>query len=228
MSDFSGIFSYTSSQKEFFLASMMVFYLTWVLLFIGCQARRIPQPRSTTNSHTLWMSHELYFPSDESHFAIENSPTERSQIKLDISKRGQRVRPSRPNPTKPPENTTTIRLFEIDLVYTNKEFEIIRAMFRKIPELVTLGIVGIEVEPRHNLYFRLGALHLNLYALTEALSQSVVLAVMNRLAEMATRGFICLGLGEVVVGAGIRVLFAAGIRLQGLQDINEFFEPLIG
>ena len=112
-------------------------------------------------------------------------------------------------------------MFGIELIYTDKEFEIIRSFWRKIPEFLALIIVGLEVEPQHNLHFRLGALHLNLYALTEALTQSVVLAVTNRLAQMAFRGVICLGLGEVVVGAGIRVLFAAGIRLQGLQDIDD-------
>lgn len=102
-------------------------------------------------------------------------------------------------------------------------------MLKKFPEVFAFGILGIELEPRHNLLIRVGALSLNLYAVVEALTQAIVLAVVNRLADMATMGFLCLGFGEVVVGAGVRVLFAAGIRLQGLEDINEeVVQPLIG
>jgi len=44
---------------------------------------------------------------------------------------------------------------------------------------------------------------------------------------MIRSGF-ALGEGVVVVGAGVRVLFAAGIRLQGFEDLNEVVvQPLI-
>ena len=75
-------------------------------------------------------------------------------------------------------------------------------MLKKFPEVFAFGIVGIELEPRHNLHVRVGALSLNLYAVVEALTQAIVLAVVNRLADMATRGVSVLGVWGGCGGRG--------------------------
>ena len=103
-------------------------------------------------------------------------------------------------------------------------------MIRVIPQLCAVALVAIEVEPQRQVNVRLGDLHLNLYAMEEALTQSIMLTVMNKLMEMMTRGLPPFGMGEVVVGAGVRVLFAAGVQLQGFDDFWEFigWTPHIG
>lgn len=95
-------------------------------------------------------------------------------------------------------------------------------------QIFAVMLVGIEIE-QQAIAFRIGAFTLNMYAVVEALSQSIVLAVLRRLVQliMIRSGF-ALGEGVVVVGAGVRVLFAAGIRLQGFEDLNEVVvQPLI-
>lgn len=66
----------------------------------------------------------------------------------------------------------------------------------------------------------------------EALTQGIVLAVVRRLAGLCCgSGGMGLGFGNgvVVVGAGVRVLFAVGVRLRGVEDLNEFvWGPLRG
>ena len=137
------------------------------------------------------------------------------------------TRPPQPTTSTQPEQLHTFTFYKWDIVWTDTELEQVKWLLRKFPEVFAFGLVGIELEPRHNIYLRWGALTLNLYAIAEALTQTVVLAVFQRLAQMASHGVICLGYGEVVVGAGVRVLFAASIRLQGLEDVHEMIiQPL--
>lgn len=209
-------------------------YVTFIS-FMSCEAGRIVETGtstsngSTSDSHTVRL---LHGPNDHlcsSPVAVNKYHNDRPEIALHRYKRRVPVRAPGSKPLSAPDDTHTIRLFGIDFVYTNKDIKLWKTMLKKFPEVFAFGIVGIELEPRHNLHVRVGALSLNLYAVVEALTQAIVLAVVNRLADMATRGFLCLGFGEVVVGAGVRVLFAAGIRLQGLEDINEeVVQPLIG
>ena len=210
--------------------SFVALYLACLVPFMICKAGRFPQKSFPTNNYNVGFSHTVHNPSPNS-FVISEPCSPKSGIDQSIHKRRVPIRPPKSKPSTTPnfEKIHTITFFKIDFVYTDKDLPLIKAILRKFPEVIALGIVGIEFEPRHDLLIRWGALTLNLYDVAEALTQAVVLAVSRRLAQMALRGLVFLGRGEVVVGAGVRVLFAAGIRLQGLEDINmEVVQPLLG
>jgi len=167
--------------------------------------------------------------SERSYFA-SISDIKRPQTDLSVNKRRVPVRPQGSRPSSAASfNTNTIRLFKFEYVFTDQEHdELINAMLKMYHQIFAVMLVGIEIE-QQAIAFRIGAFTLNMYAVVEALSQSIVLAVLRRLVQliMIRSGF-ALGEGVVVVGAGVRVLFAAGIRLQGFEDLNEVVvQPLI-
>ena len=139
------------------------------------------------------------------------------QLDHSLDKRRKPIRPMPTKTSRAPSPTETITFLYIDWIYTQEE---LRYWVRKIPEAFAGLIVGLELEPRHDLHLRLGAFSLDLYAVVELLTQSIVLAVLNRLTYLFTRDYMSIGLGEVTIGAGVKVLFAASIRLQGLEDVQ--------
>ncbi|KAL6721725.1 hypothetical protein ACLMJK_000830 [Lecanora helva] len=210
--------------------SLKAVYLLIVLYLPSFQAKSMLRAESTIGDHNFVNSHSLRNPLASVPFDIHKSIFDRSRIDPIVHRRSVSVHNVDPDPnTATEEEIHVITLFKIDFVYTDKDRDLVMLLLRKLADVVAAGVLGIELEPRHNLYLQLGQLSLNLYALAEVLTLSIVTAVVNRLAEMATRGFMCFGTGEFVLSAGVRVLFAAGIRLQGLEDINDFVvQPLIG
>lgn len=158
------------------------------------------------------------------------SQLRRPRTDLSITKRRVPVRPQGSRPfSAAPVSTNSIRFFKFEYVFTDEEHEhMINVMLKLYHQVIAVMLVGIEVE-QQAIAFRIGAFTLNLYAVVEALSQSIVLAVLRRLVQLIrSRAGLVLGEGVVVVGAGVRVLFAAGIRLQGFEDLNEVaVQPLI-
>lgn len=209
-----------------FLSLAVILRFGAVVSFLACQARGIPHKSSVVDGQSLGSPDVPRTSVHHSTLTLDGTINERPKIDLTIQKRRVPIRQSGSKPATAPDRTHTVRLFKVEATYTDTEWKCIAFMFRKIAELFAVMFVGMELEPQHNIHVRLGALTLNLYAITEALTQSVVLAVSNKLLQMALRGFPPLGLGEVVVGAGVRVLFAAGIRLQGLNDMYEFGEDI--
>jgi len=188
---------------------------------------------------SLWFS--VFDPCDASpaESITTNVDGERSCISLfsqagtELSVTKRRV-PIRPQASKPfsavAVNINTIRLFKFDFVFTDQALdELVTAMRKWTVQIIAVMLNGMELE-RHVVAVHVGAFTLNLYAVMEALSQGIVLAVVRRLVQLfETRMGFVLGEGVVVVGAGVRVLFAVGIRLQGFGDLNrEVVQPLMG
>lgn len=191
----------------------LLLFALWFSMFDRCDA-------SPARSITIK-------PDSERSYKSSFSQIGRPQTDLSITKRRVPIRPQGSKPfSAAPVNTNTIRFFKFEYVFTDEQ--LINAMLKAYHQVAAVMLVGIEVE-QQAIAFRIGAFRLNLYAVVEALSQSIVLAVLRRLVQLIqiTAG-LRLGEGVVVVGAGVRVLFAAGIQLQGFEDLYEVVvQPLI-
>ena len=156
------------------------------------------------------------------HNQINASPTVPNQYvrasqSSNLEKR--RIRPSQTRTYSAPQTTQSISFLIVDFVWTQKDVETIKIMGRMCNELAALMVLGLDFEPRHDIHLRLGAFNLDLYGAVEVLTMSIVLSVVDRITQLALQGMLGFGTGEVVVGAGVRVLFAASIQLQGLEDV---------
>jgi len=204
------------SSPEMVLISPLLLLSLLFIVFNTCDAS------PATSINTKFNSERSYTP--------HASQIGRPPTGLSISKRRVPVRPqgSRPFSAAPPVNNT-VRFFNFEYVFTDEEHEnLMNLLVKGYEHLIAFMLVGVDIEQRA-IAFRIGAYTLNVYAIVEALSQSIVLAVFRRLAQLIQMklGFF-LGEGIVVVGAGVRVLVAAGIRLQGVEDINEVMvRPLV-
>ena len=210
------------------LAGLYISCLVFLSLSINCQAGRDWQEDKVVAGPVSDNLHLLSGPSTSPGIPIANdnvSIARKPKPDQILDKRRNPIRPITTKTTISPAPTETITFFNFDWIYTQDE---LRYWVRKIPEAFAALIVGLELEPRHDLHLRLGAFSLNLYAVAELLTQTIVLAVLNRLTYLFTRGFLSIGLGEVTVGAGVKVVFAAGIRLQGLEDVQrEIWQRLL-
>lgn len=212
--------------------SMILCFLLFVP-FMSCQANSIPFTTSKAMSQQVSISQAPHIYRDGSSATTEQTPIDRPETSLSLRKRRAPIRPSASKPYPAPETIHTFRLFNIDLVNADSPeleralLKIVKSLLRTFPDVLAAALVGVQLDRRH-LRLRLGALRLDIMSLTQALTQGIVLAVMKRLAMMMSRGFLGFGAGEVMVGAGVRILFAVGIRLRGLRNMIEDVQGLIG
>lgn len=211
--------------------SMILCFLLFVP-FMSCQANSIPFTTSKAMSQQVSISQAPHIYRDGSSATTEQTPIDRPETSLSLCKRRAPIRPSASKPYPAPETIHIMRLFNIDLVYADspeleRALKILKTLLRTSLDVLAAGLVGVQLDRRH-LRLRLGALRLDIVSLTQALTQGVVLAVVKRLAMMMSRGFLGFGAGEVMVGAGVRILFAVGMRLRGLQNMIEVVQGLIG
>lgn len=184
------------------------------------------------------LGHNLGFsPPDAFHthspnlrYSTAMSQATRKIPQADPSSLRKRRVPVRPPGSKSPTVTSDdggyIRLYNFEYVFTDDQAW---AFLSKIYHgLAALALIGIDVDDAF-LALQIGAFTLNIYAVGEALTQSIVLAVLRRIVQLfKLRAGFFLGEGVVGVGAGVRVLFAAGVRLRGVEVLDrEMVRPLV-
>lgn len=139
-----------------------------------------------------------------------------------VHKRRVPIQPSaaKKPPEIPADEIRYIRIYSFEYVWTDAQVWPI--IIRFVYDTLALFLMGMDIEDRQFIGLRLGAYTLNLWVLEQTLTQDIVLSVLRRVVQMfkSRMGWV-LGEGVVNVGAGVRVLFAAGVRLEGLEVLRD-------